>query len=142
MKASHSVLFFILFCGSSKTPSNHEIQWARNLVLLHAKAAGLDAIDLVQTNFNDLDVIERESREGFELGYTGKQIIHPKQIEIVQKTFAPDAKTMDWARRVMSETEKQTQLGKGAFVVDGQMVDAPLIKKAQQIIKKAKAMGL
>lgn len=95
------------FCSDSKTASNHEVSWARNLVLLHAKAAGLDAIDLVNTNFKDTSLLENESRQGFELGFTGKQIIHPNQIEVVQRTFAPDAKTLEWACKVMKEAEKQ-----------------------------------
>lgn len=132
----------MLSCVRSKTASNHEVSFARNLVLLHAKSAQLDAIDLVQTNFKDPLVIERESREGAEIGYTGKQIIHPNQIDVVQKAFSPDPKSIAWASQVVAEASKQEQLGVGAFVVDGQMVDKPLIRKAQQIVEKAMACGL
>lgn len=118
------------------------MSWARNLVLLHAKAAGLDAIDLVQTNFRDVDLIARESREGAELGYTGKQIIHPNQIEVVQRAFSPDPESIAWARRVVAEARAQEAKGVGAFVFDGLMVDQPLIRKAHLIVDKAKACGI
>ena len=124
--------------GAIKTRSNHEVSHARNIVLMHAKARGLDAIDLVQTDFSDLSIIEREAREGFELGYTGKQIIHPKQIAPVQKSFSPDPASVEWATKVVAEAEKQASQGVGAFTVDGQMVDRPLILKAQQIVGRAK----
>jgi len=130
--------------GAVKSPSNDEVSFARNLVLLHAKANGLDAIDLVQTNFADTEVVRREAMQGAALGYTGKQIIHPKQIEPVQAAFAPDDALVAWAQRVQDEADKQEKQGaqgRGAFVVDGQMVDRPLIVKAKQIIEKAKRCG-
>jgi citrate lyase subunit beta-like protein len=122
--------------------SNEEVSFARNLVLLHAKANGLDAIDLVQTNFADPEVVAAEARQGVALGYTGKQIIHPKQIEPVQQAFAPDAASVEWARRVEAEAIIQASKGVGAFVVDGLMVDKPLIVKAQQIVAKARLCGM
>jgi len=130
--------------GAVKSSSNDEVSFARNLVLLHAKANGLDAIDLVQTNFADTEVVRREAMQGAALGYTGKQIIHPKQIEPVQAAFAPDDALVAWAQRVQDEADKQEKQGaqgRGAFVVDGQMVDRPLIVKAKQIIEKAKRCG-
>ena len=137
--ASVSACFFALY---SKSESNDEVSFARNLVLLHAKAAGLDAIDLVQTNFSDPAVVAAEAAQGFRLGFTGKQIIHPKQVEPVQRAFAPDAKSVEWAQRVVAEAIKQEAAGVGAFTIDGQMVDAPLIKKAQQIVGKAQQCGI
>lgn len=131
-----------LFALCSKSESNDEVSFARNLVLLHAKAAGLDAIDLVQTNFSDPAVVAAEAAQGFRLGFTGKQIIHPKQVEPVQRAFAPDAKSVEWAQRVVAEAIKQEAAGVGAFTIDGQMVDAPLIKKAQQIVGKAQQCGI
>jgi citrate lyase subunit beta-like protein len=128
--------------GAVKSSTNEEVSFARNLVLLHAKANGLDAIDLVQTNFADPEIVANEARQGVALGYTGKQIIHPKQIEPVQAAFAPDAASVEWARRVEAEAVVQASKGVGAFVVDGLMVDKPLIVKAQQIVAKARLCGM
>lgn len=129
------------FCAShSKSPSNHEVSYARNVVLFNARAHGLDAIDLVQTDFKNEEVLRAECQQGMEMGFTGKQVIHPKQIEIVQKVFAPSDKLLGWAKEAVEQEQKNP--GVGAFVVAGQMVDAPLIKKAKQIIEKAKAFGM
>ena len=79
-----------------RTSTNHEISFARNMTLLNAKSVGLDVIDIVNINFRDENVFLNESKEGFELGFTGKQCIHPKQAELAQKAFSPPKEKIDF----------------------------------------------
>jgi len=111
-------------------------------VVLHAKAHGLQAIDMVQINYNDAELLQRESKEGFEMGYTGKQIIHPNQIGPVQKSFSPSEKTLQWATRVIAEFKRNDAEGRGAFALDGKMIDMPTVKQAEKLVARGKACGL
>eukprot|EP01083_Nonionella_stella_P092887 260177_1 len=123
--------------GALRSASNSEVSFARNLTLLHAKAAGLQAIDLVNIRFKEPDQLETESREGFHLGFTGKQIIHPSQIEPVQRCFSPSDDVVSRAKRILEAYEHHLEIGKGAFTLDGEMIDMPSIKNAQGIIARA-----
>lgn len=73
------------------------MEFARNTVLLHCAVNGLQAIDLVNIDFNNQERLEKECAIGSNMGYTGKQIIHPKQIEPVQKAFSPSADKIEWS---------------------------------------------
>jgi len=128
--------------GITRTLEARELLYARSRLVMHAAAFGLNAIDMVQTNFSDLELLQKECREGAELGFTGKQVIHPAQIEIVQAAFAPSAKLIEYARRVMDAAQEAMNEGKGAFTLDGQMVDTPVIKRAEKILARARAAGV
>lgn len=72
---------------------------------------------------------------GAKLGYTGKQIIHPGQIEIVQKSFSPSPQKVEWAESLMAAFNQHQVDGKGAFVFRNTMIDMPTMKQAQNILK-------
>ncbi|MBP9041279.1 MAG: CoA ester lyase [Anaerolineaceae bacterium] len=127
--------------GITRTLDARELLYARSQLVMHAAAFGFNAIDMVQTNYSDLALLERECREGAELGFTGKQVIHPAQVEIVQAAFTPSAKLIEYARRVMEAAQEAMREGKGAFSLDGQMVDTPVIKRAEKILARARAAG-
>ncbi len=75
--------------GAVRTPEAWEVFYARSAVVTHAAAFGLQAIDMVCPDFRDLARVRREAEEGARLGFAGKQIIHPAQIEPVQQAFTP-----------------------------------------------------
>lgn len=128
--------------GITRTLDARELLYARSQLVMHAAAFGLNSIDMVQTNFSDLALLERECREGAELGFTGKQVIHPAQVDIVQAAFTPSSKLIEYARRVMEAAQAAMKEGKGAFTLDGQMVDTPVIKRAEKILARARAAGV
>lgn len=72
-----------------RSPSSHEVLFARNHLLMQAKALRLDVIDMVLIDYKDPQRLEQESQLAFELGFTGKQVIHPNQIDVVQRCFSP-----------------------------------------------------
>jgi len=120
--------------GVPRTESNEEVRAARAHVALVAHARGCEAVDLVYTRVRDLEGLARECREGKALGYTGKQVIHPAQLEPVHAVFSPSAEEVAWARRIL---DAYAVAPRGALVVDGRMVDAPIVRQAERILRRA-----
>uniref|UniRef100_A0A8C3M4C2 Citramalyl-CoA lyase, mitochondrial n=1 Tax=Geospiza parvula TaxID=87175 RepID=A0A8C3M4C2_GEOPR len=135
-------LFFVLiiFSGATSSKETHDILYARQKIIVTAKAFGLQAIDLVYIDFHDEDGLRRQSREGASMGFTGKQVIHPNQIAVVQEQFSPSPEKIKWAQELISAFEEHQRLGKGAFTFRGSMIDMPLLKQAQNIVTLATAI--
>jgi citrate lyase beta subunit len=123
--------------GAVRTPSGSEVFAARSLVVLYAAAYDLQAIDLVNVNFTELETLRAEARQGAKMGYSGKQVIHPRQVSVVQEAFTPDAAEIQRAQRIVSAYAEQKTSGKGAFALDGQMVDLPVMKAAERVLARA-----
>ncbi len=123
--------------GATRTAEATELLYARSRLVMYCAAYGLQAIDLVTVNFKDEAVLEKEAVQGAQMGYTGKQIIHPAQIGPVQRIFTPSEKEIEWARQIVISARQYNQQGQGAFVFDGAMVDAPVIKRAELILARA-----
>ena len=127
--------------GATRTKEGWEIFYARSAVVTHAAAFGLQAIDIVHTNYQDIEGLRREALEGAHMAYAGKQIIHPAQIAPVQEAFTPSDEAIAHARRVKEAFEEHQEAGVGAFGLDGKMVDAPIVKAAERVLVLAKAAG-
>lgn len=127
--------------GAVRSPAATELLYARSAVVLHAAAYNLQAIDMVWLDLQDLEGLRQEALSGAAMGFTGKQIIHPNQVQVVQEAFTPSAEAIEFAKRVVEAAEAYQQAGKGAFALDGKMVDAPVIKAAERILERARAAG-
>jgi citrate lyase beta subunit len=123
--------------GATRTAEGIEFLYARESLVMAAAAFGLQAVDLVTVEFRDLAVLERETRFGAQLGFTGKQIIHPAQVEPVQAAFTPSLKDIEQAKALMEAFRFHQEQGKGAFEFEGKMVDMPVIRRAQNILNRA-----
>ncbi|KAJ4287394.1 hypothetical protein N0V90_012794 [Kalmusia sp. IMI 367209] len=125
----------------TRTPSLTEFLYARSAIATHARAAGLPStIDLVCTSYKGpegLKTLEEECLNGKGLGFNGKQCIHPSQIEVCQRAFAPGEAEADWAARVVIADEKASRGGRGAWTLDGKMIDVPVVKKARAVLERA-----
>ncbi|XP_059176990.1 citramalyl-CoA lyase, mitochondrial-like [Physella acuta] len=126
---------FLADIGAQKTQEAKELLYARQKVVMTAKAFRLQVIDIVYVDINDLTGLERQAQEGAQYGFTGKQVIHPKQIATVQAAFTPSPEKQDWARKLSSAFDEHQKSGQGAFVFQGQMVDMPLLRQAKNILK-------
>jgi len=129
------------FCrdmGAVRTKEGQEITFARGQMLLAAKAAGVAAIDTVYTDLNDLSGLQAETRSMRGLGYDGKLLIHPAQIEPVHLAFRPSAEEISYAQRVLDASAKASAQGAGVCIVDGKMIDAPIVVRARQTVALAK----
>jgi len=128
--------------GALRTPSSLEVLYARSAVVIAAAANGLQPIDIVFFDLNDLTGLEEECRFGRQLGYIGKMVIHPRQLEVVNRAFSPTAEEIARAHRILQAAQEHAAGGLGAFALDGRMVDGPIIKQAERVIARAKAAGL
>eukprot|EP00536_Pseudo-nitzschia_multiseries_P011055 jgi/Psemu1/319999/estExt_fgenesh1_pm.C_3580003 len=119
-----------------RTPDAKELLYARSQIVITAKAYGLQAIDMVHINFRDLDELASECEAGKQLGFTGKQAIHPSQVAIIHEQFSPSSGDAAFAARVVAAFEAIEAVGRGACVVDGIAVDLPVYKWAVKICKQ------
>jgi len=128
--------------GAVRTSAGWEIFYARSAVVTTAKAYRLTAIDMVYFDLHNMEGFADECRTGRELAYDGKMVIHPRQVEIAQHIFAPSLEEISRARRIIEANDDAQTRGLGAFALDGKMVDGPVVRMAQQVMKKARAAGL
>lgn len=137
---------FALDLSLTRTPSLTEFLFARSAIVTAARAHDLPStIDLVCTGYRSdsaKQLLEEESRGGKRLGFNGKQCIHPTQVDTVQRVFSPEAEEVEWAVRVVIADAKAAEAGKGAWTLDGKMIDVPVAEKAKSIVKRAEACGL
>jgi citrate lyase beta subunit len=132
---------FAASIGAVRTPDAVELLYARSAVVTACAAYGLQAIDIVTIDFHNVEKVRSEARFGAQLGYSGKQIIHPNQVAPVQAAFTPDEEAVAHAKRLVEAFEQHQAIGSGAFALDGKMIDMPLIKAAQNVLERARAAG-
>lgn len=129
----------------TRTPSLQEFLFARSAIVTAARAYNLpSALDLVSTTFRGEEgtrQIREESEGGKRLGFNGKQCIHPDQVAVVQEVYSPSREEVEWAVRVVVCDQKADQQGRGAWTLDGKMIDAPVSGKARAIVAKAELCG-
>ncbi|SBW11495.1 citrate lyase, citryl-ACP lyase (beta) subunit [uncultured Alphaproteobacteria bacterium] len=119
-----------------------ELYYARCAVLHAARFAKIDAFDVVFSDVNDdagflkeVDLIKR-------LGFNGKSLINPRQIELLHNAFAPAAEEVDYARRVVAAAEQAEAQGLGVIALNGKMIDAPIVEHARMVLRRAAAGGV
>jgi citrate lyase beta subunit len=132
---------FAASIGATRTKDSTELLYAREAVVVACAASDLQAIDIVTVDYKDIESLRAESEFGAQLGYSGKQIIHPAQVEPVQTAFTPNDEAIAHAKRIVETFEASQKEGKGAYALDGKMIDMPLLKNAQKILERARAAG-
>jgi citrate lyase beta subunit len=132
---------FAASAGVTRTKEGTEVLYARSAVVTACAANELQAIDMVYIDFRDVEGLRAESEQGAKLGFSGKQIIHPNQVAAVQEAFTPSKEAIEYAQRVVRAFSASQREGKGAFALDGKMIDMPLLKNAQKVLDRAKAAG-
>ncbi|MBE7536459.1 MAG: CoA ester lyase [Anaerolineales bacterium] len=132
---------FAASIGAVRTKEATELLYARQAVVTACAANDLQAIDIVFIDFKDLDGLRAEAEQGARFGFSGKQIIHPNQVEAAQEAFTPSDEAIEYAKRIAESFESSQKEGKGAYALDGKMIDMPLLKNAQKVLDRAKAAG-
>lgn len=128
--------------GATRTPEGYEVLYARSKVILHARAAGLQAIDTVYIDLKNLDGLAAQTREAQIMGYDGKLAIHPRQVEPIQQIFTPTTEEIQYAQRLIDTHNTRQAAGTGAFELDGRMVDMPIVRAAEKVLARARAAGI
>jgi len=117
--------------------------YARAKVSVDARAAGISAIDGIWQRIDDMDGLVKDSEIAKRLGYSGKSLIHPSQVEPVHRVFRPRKNEIEWARKVVQAlgqaNEKGT--GRGAVRLEGRMIDAVHYKQAKAILDQLDSTG-
>lgn len=133
------------YCANLKTqrtPGGAELLYARETIVVAARAAGIDALDTVYSNLDDMETFRKEVELIKTLGFDGKSIINPRQIHIVNEVFAPTEKEIEKAKKIIAAIKEAEKRGSGVIAVNGKMVDRPVVIRAQRTIDLAIASGI
>lgn len=125
-----------------RTKSGEELFVARTRVIWAARAAGIQAIDSIFADAADMEGLRQETKLIKKLGFTGKSLVNPRQIEVVHEVFAPQQEEIDYALQVVEAIQRAREMGTGVIALHGHMVDAPVVKRAVRVLKTAQAHGM
>lgn len=133
------------YCANLKTQRSKggdELRLARETIVVAARAAGIDALDTVFSNLNDMETFRKEVEYIKTLGFDGKSIINPRQIEIVNEVLTPTEKDIEKAKAIVAAIKEAEKKGSGVIALNGKMIDRPVVIRAQRTIALAKAAGI
>jgi len=119
-----------------------ELFYARCAVLHAARMAKIDAFDVVFPDVNDEDGFLREVELIRKLGFNGKSLINPRQIELLHNAYAPTEEEVEHAERVIAAADKAERAGLGVISLNGKMIDAPVVNRARRVLQTAQASGV
>jgi citrate lyase subunit beta/citryl-CoA lyase len=122
---------------TSRSKDGVELEGIRRMLIVAARAAGVDALDTVFPHVNDDEGLRRETDFIKQLGFDGKSVIHPNQIPIIHEIYAPTAREIETASRILEAASEAAKKGLGAVALDGRMIDAPVIKRAEYTLARA-----
>ncbi|MBN2300378.1 MAG: CoA ester lyase [Acholeplasmataceae bacterium] len=125
-----------------RTENGQEIFLSRSLLILAAKAQKIDAIDTPYTHTKNEKGLIKDALQAKSLGMNAKACIHPNQIDTVNQLFSPSQEEIEYAQKIMNAYKKAKENHKGAFSIDGKMIDKPIIERADKILEKAKIWNL
>ena len=123
------------------TPGRQEVATALGLTLLAARAHRLAALDGVHLDLSDDAGFEASCRQGLEMGFDGKTLIHPRTIEVANRVFSPSPEEVAAARRVIAAHADAAAAGKGLVVVDGKLVESLHVENARRLVALADAIA-
>lgn len=123
--------------GTQRTVEEKESFMARSTIVAAAKAAGIQPIDTVFSDVNDMDGLFKSTREVKMLGFEGKGCIHPRQIKIVNEAFAPTEQEIEKAKKIVIAFKEAKAKGLGVVSIGSKMIDAPVVKRAERTIELA-----
>lgn len=123
-----------------RTKEGKEIFYARQRLVVAARAAGVDVYDTPFTDVNDLEGLEADAAFAKALGFTGKASISPRHVDGINTAFSPTQEEIDYAHAVMETIEKAKKEGKGVVSLRGKMIDAPIVARARQVLEMEAAI--
>lgn len=123
---------------TERSPEGIELLFARCSILQAARAAGIQAFDTVYSNANNEEGFLAEAALIKQLGFDGKSLVNPRQIELLHNLFAPTQKDVDQAQKIIDAAEEAKRNGLGVVSLNGKMIDAPIIDRAELVLERAK----
>ena len=128
--------------GTQRTLEGKESFWLRSVIVNAARAAGIQPIDTVFSDVSDMEGLKASVIEAKSLGFDGKGCIHPRQIKVIHEAFAPAAKEIDRAQKIVMAFENAEKEGLGVVSLGSKMIDPPVVKRALTTINMAKNLGI
>lgn len=127
---------------TTRSPEGIELLAGRSQIILAARAAGIYAFDTVYSDVNNEEGFENEVKLIKQLGFDGKSVVNPRQIDPVHKIYTPSQKEIDKSIRVINAAKDAAKKGSGVVSLNGKMVDKPIIERAQRALMLAEAAGV
>lgn len=124
---------------ATSTKTGEELFYARSQLLVAARAAGVMAFDSVYTDLDDYESLREETEMIKNMGFDGKSIISPKQIDVIHDVFTPSDSEIEHAINIVQGVKESEESGVGVLIIDGQMVDIAHVQGSKRILKLAKA---
>ena len=121
--------------GAKRTKGSKEIEYARSRIIAASKANGIQAFDTPFTDTDDIEGLKIDTENAKNLGMTGKTAISPRHVDIINEVFSPTDAEIEYALRVVEGVKSANEKGLGAFSLDGKMVDAPIIRRALNLLR-------
>ncbi|MCD4695865.1 MAG: HpcH/HpaI aldolase/citrate lyase family protein [Bacteroidales bacterium] len=128
--------------GTRRTNEGTESFFARSMVVNAAKAVGIQPIDSVFSDVSDMEALKQNVLKSKGLGFEGMGCIHPRQIEVIHKNFAPDPVEIEKAKKIVNAFIVAKERGLGVVSLGSKMIDAPVVKRAQKTVDLATSLGL
>ena len=128
--------------GIERNEDDREILFPRSQVAIAARAAGVLALDTPFFGFRDPDSLKLNSEQSKSIGFKGKFAIHPLQVEIINQCFSPSKNEISHAMEVIKVFEEAAASGRGSTSLNGQVVDVPVVKRAESLLNLARQMDL
>ena len=125
--------------GAERTTEGEELLYIRSKLVLAARAAGIQVYDTVYTNVRDIQGLYHQTERIVRLGFDGKACIHPCQIEPIHNAFKPSDSDIERAKRIIDAYNLAQAEGVGVICVDNRMIDVPVVKRSERILKRAEA---
>ena len=126
---------FIADMNGIRTPESLEVLYARSQVVLAARVRGVQALDIIEAKFRDLEAFRSSAALGRSLGYSGKMCIHPDQVAIANEVFSPSISELERAKKLLEAYQAAAISGTGVIEFDGQMIDEPMLTRARAILE-------
>ncbi len=128
--------------GGKITGDRQELFYPLMRILLAARIAGIDALDTPYFDLNDPEGLKRHAEQAKNMGYDGKALIHPSQVEMVNGIFTPTLEEIQWARKVIAAFQSAREAGKGVVQLDGKVIENVHVAGAEKMLKIAARVGL
>jgi citrate lyase subunit beta/citryl-CoA lyase len=130
---------FIANLKTTRSKLGRELLAARGQLVLAAREAGIQCIDTVFSDINDEEGFKKELELIKEMGFDGKSVVNPRQVSVVHDFFAPTAKEIDHAQRVLAAYQEALEKKSGVISLNGKMIDLPIVARAERTLAYAKA---
>ncbi|MGG7098246.1 citrate (pro-3S)-lyase subunit beta [Clostridium sardiniense] len=133
---------FVTDMKTNRSPEGIELLAARSQIILASRAAKISAFDTVYSDVNNEEGFIREAILIKQLGFDGKSLINPKQIDLLHKIYEPTLKEIEKSILIIEAAEEAERRGSGVVSVNGKMIDKPIIARAERVLMIAKASGI